>query len=117
MRRHIDKAGIQKTGSCHLFRHTMATLMLDGGADIRHIQEILGHASIESTQIYTRVSIEKLKEVHTRTHPAKMERAPSTSAQPTQSTTQSEMARADLLAELDGEQDEAHDDDKRAAGR
>ena len=49
----------------------MATSMLDNGADIRYIQEMLGHTDISSTQIYTRVSITKLKEVHTQTHPAK----------------------------------------------
>jgi integrase/recombinase XerD len=47
----------------------MATLMLEGGADIRYIQQMLGHAKLETTQIYTRVSIDKLKEVHMQTHP------------------------------------------------
>jgi integrase/recombinase XerD len=47
----------------------MATLMLENGADTRHIQKILGHANLNTTQIYTRVSIRKLKEVHERTHP------------------------------------------------
>jgi integrase/recombinase XerD len=48
----------------------MATLMLEGGADIRYIQEMLGHVNLETTQIYTRVSIKQLKEVHKKTHPA-----------------------------------------------
>jgi integrase/recombinase XerD len=52
-----------------MFRHTMATLMLEGGADIRFIQAMLGHADISTTQIYTRVAIRKLKEVHEMTHP------------------------------------------------
>ncbi len=54
----------------HIFRHTMATLMHDAGADIRDLQEILGHAQLSTTEIYTHVSIERLKAVHTRTHPA-----------------------------------------------
>jgi hypothetical protein len=52
-----------------MFRHTMATLMLEGGADVRFIQEMLGHATLEATQIYTRVSIKKLKEIHSVSHP------------------------------------------------
>lgn len=71
---YIDAADTGKRGACHIFRHTMATLMLEGGADLRCVQEILGHADLSSTQIYTQVSIKRLKEVHTRTHPAKMER-------------------------------------------
>jgi integrase/recombinase XerD len=67
---HIAASGIGKPGSCHLFRHTCATLMLEHGADIRHVQEQLGHASLATTQIYAQVSIRKLKEVHTKTHPA-----------------------------------------------
>jgi len=66
---YVRKAKIGKTGACHLFRHTMATLMLEGGADIRYIQEMLGHENLETTQIYTHVSIKKLKEVHNKTHP------------------------------------------------
>jgi integrase/recombinase XerD len=74
VREYVEKADLGKTGSCHLFRHTMATLMLEGGADIRFIQAMLGHAELSTTQIYTQVSIRKLKEVHTATHPAKMTR-------------------------------------------
>jgi len=75
VRDYIDAADIGKRGSCHLFRHTMATLMLENGADVRFIQAMLGHVSLETTQIYTQVSIRKLKDIHTATHPAKMERA------------------------------------------
>ncbi len=69
--KYITSADIGKTGSCHLFRHTMATAMLENGADIRYVQMMLGHARMETTQVYTHVSITKLKEVHARTHPAK----------------------------------------------
>jgi integrase/recombinase XerD len=67
--KYVKMSGSGKTGSCHIFRHTMATLMLDGGADIRYIQEMLGHARLETTQVYTSVSKKKLKEVHKKTHP------------------------------------------------
>lgn len=72
---YVAAAKIGKQGSCHLFRHTMATLMHEAGADIRCIQEMLGHARLETTQIYTRVSIRRLKEVHTATHPARLKRS------------------------------------------
>jgi integrase/recombinase XerD len=68
-RKYFDRGSIEKHGACHIFRHSMATNMLENGADIRYIQEILGHASVETTQIYTHVSIARLKEVHDRTHP------------------------------------------------
>jgi integrase/recombinase XerD len=70
VRAYMVHAKIGKTGSCHLFRHTMATLMLEGGADIRFIQQMLGHASLSTTEIYTHVSIRMLKQVHSTTHPA-----------------------------------------------
>ncbi len=68
--KYVDAAAIGKRGSCHLFRHTMATLMLEGGADVRFVQEMLGHAKLDTTQIYTRVSIRRLKQVHELTHPS-----------------------------------------------
>lgn len=67
---YIKKADIGKSGSCHLFRHTVATLMLENGADIRYVQELLGHARLQTTEIYTHVNISKLMEVHRLTHPA-----------------------------------------------
>ena len=69
-RDYVVAAGVAKRGACHLLRHTMATAMLEHGADVRVIQEILGHARLTTTQIYTRVSIRLLKAVHTATHPA-----------------------------------------------
>ncbi|MBB6249431.1 site-specific tyrosine recombinase XerC [Rhodanobacter sp. A1T4] len=72
VREHVDAAKLIKRGSCHLFRHTMATLMLENGADIRFIQAMLGHVSLNTTQIYTQVSIRQLKAIHTATHPGRM---------------------------------------------
>ena len=69
VRKTIDKADIDRKGSCHLLRHSCATHMLENGADIRFIQQLLGHARLDTTQIYTEVSIVQLREVHSRTHP------------------------------------------------
>ncbi|MCA9134960.1 MAG: tyrosine-type recombinase/integrase, partial [Planctomycetales bacterium] len=69
-RRYIQAADVAKPGACHIFRHTMATLMHDAGADIRVIQAILGHAKLDTTQIYTQVSLKKLLDTHSQTHPA-----------------------------------------------
>jgi integrase/recombinase XerD len=69
VREYVQAAGIDKKGACHLFRHTAATLMLENGADLRYIQHMLGHAQVTTTQLYTQVSIHKLKEVHALTHP------------------------------------------------
>lgn len=74
VKRYLRAAGIEVVGSCHLFRHAMATHMLENGADVRFIQALLGHEDLNSTEIYTRVSVEKLREVHKATHPAKLER-------------------------------------------
>ncbi len=65
----INAANIGRSGSCHLLRHTCATHMLEGGADVRYIQELLGHSSLDSTAIYTQVSITELQAVHARCHP------------------------------------------------
>ena len=59
-----------KTGRCHLFRHTAATLMVERGADIRYVQELLGHRDLSSTHIYTRVAPDRLAAIHAATHPA-----------------------------------------------
>jgi integrase/recombinase XerD len=65
----LEEAKVDRPGSCHLLRHTCATHMLEGGADIRFIQQLLGHRSLETTQIYTALTIQQLREVHTRCHP------------------------------------------------
>ena len=70
VRERIVAANTGKAGACHLLRHTMATLMHENGADIRHIQAILGHEDIRTTQIYTQVAIRALQQIHSVTHPA-----------------------------------------------
>lgn len=74
IKRYLKQAGVDVIGSCHLFRHAAATHMLENGADIRFIQVLLGHDDLNSTEIYTRVSVEKLREVMQATHPAKLGR-------------------------------------------
>jgi integrase/recombinase XerD len=68
--RYVQAAGLGKTGSCHLFRHTMATLLLENGADVREVQEMLGHSQLSTTALYTHVAIGRLKQVHSAAHPA-----------------------------------------------
>jgi integrase/recombinase XerD len=75
VRHYVERSGVGKKGACHLFRHTMATLMLEGGADIRFIQAMLGHAELSTTEIYTQVSIRLLQSVHAATHPGRMPEA------------------------------------------
>ncbi len=69
VRKCAEAAGIGKRVTPHVLRHTCATHLLQGGADVRHVQLILGHASIATTQIYTRVAVEDLVAVHRRHHP------------------------------------------------
>jgi integrase/recombinase XerD len=66
----LKQAGLKRKGCCHVLRHTCATLMLENGADIRFIQQLLGHEKLDTTAIYTEVSIKQLQEVHARCHPA-----------------------------------------------
>lgn len=70
MGQYIRKADIGRTGGPHLLRHTCATHLLEGGADVRYIQQLLGHESLETTAVYTDVSIIQLQAVHARCHPA-----------------------------------------------
>jgi integrase/recombinase XerD len=62
------RAGIDAV-SPHTLRHSFATHMLDGGADVRVVQELLGHASVTTTQVYTLVTVEHLREVYAASHP------------------------------------------------
>jgi len=107
VRDYVNKAEIGKTGSSHLLRHTMATLMLEGGADIRFVQEMLGHASLAATELYTHVSIRMLKQVHAATHPA----AHLEKKKPSPQIEDDDAAREELLAALDAEA-ESEDDEK-----
>jgi integrase/recombinase XerD len=123
--RYVDKADLGKRGSCHLFRHTMATLMLEHGADLRYIQQMLGHADIATTTIYTQVAIGALKAIHDATHPGATNAPhrrvdPPHTAQPHMdgphtdgphmATPPLEVSAAALLAALDAEADDEEED-------
>lgn len=100
VKRYMQFAGYNKPGSTHLLRHACATHMLEGGADVRYIQEMLGHENLETTEIYTHVSIDKLIAVHGATHPSRLQRR-SSSAQTQTDADQFNVAKAALLAGLD----------------
>ncbi len=103
-RQYVRASGIGKSGSCHLFRHAMATLMLEGGADVRMIQAMLGHASLETTSLYTHVAIRVLKETHERTHPGARLGKPNGPR-----GTPSKLAAEKLLSALALEADDEHE--------
>lgn len=122
VRRYVDAANIGKRGSCHLFRHACATHMLEGGADIRFIQAMLGHADLSTTQIYTEVSLTKLKAVHALTHPARLkdrsgtQDAPGAARSPSAEANLQPLAaeaRSAFLAALATESDDENDADER----
>jgi len=103
VREYVDAAQLGKRGACHLFRHTMATLMLENGADIRFIQQMLGHAELSTTQIYTQVSIRKLKEIHSLTHPAKLEKEAKPPPTAPDGAASTDAAKVELLSSLAAE--------------
>jgi len=69
LRAAAGRAGLAADISPHALRHSYATHLLDGGADVRVVQELLGHASVTTTQIYTQVTVDKLREVYATAHP------------------------------------------------
>ena len=71
LERYLVQLGIIKKAGPHALRHTFATHMLDAGADLRAVQELLGHENLSTTQRYTHVSLDKLMEVYDKCHPRK----------------------------------------------
>jgi integrase/recombinase XerD len=84
LRQYIAAAGIEKRGSCHLFRHAFATHLLEAGCDVRFIQEMLGHSNLETTAIYTNVSAQAMKRVHGLFHPTEQRSGSGNASTPAQ---------------------------------
>jgi integrase/recombinase XerD len=101
VRTYVRQAEIGKSGACHLFRHTCATLLLEAGMDIRYIQQLLGHARLDTTQIYTQVSIRELARLHAALHPAA--RLARRARREDADAAEAGAAAAELLAALDDE--------------
>ena len=112
---YVKASGVPKTGACHLFRHTMATLMLEGGADIRYIQAMLGHAELSTTQIYAQVSVRALQAIHAATHPA-ARNTPRTAHDDGSRRDDRKVAVSGLLTALDEEDQEENRPPARSPG-
>lgn len=112
VKRYMAFAGVDKVGSAHLLRHACATHMLEGGADIRFIQEMLGHANLETTEIYTHVSIDKLIAVHASTHPSRLQRRKpgAHGDEPAVSGPSLDEARDALLSAIEADSEDIDDD-------
>jgi integrase/recombinase XerD len=105
VRKHIASQG--KPGACHLLRHCMATHMHENGADIRFIQQILGHEDIKTTQIYTQVALRTLQQVYAATHPAALlEPGPASNPATERHGAEDLLAALERDAEEDGEEPE-----------
>ena len=76
LRAAAERAGLAADVSPHTLRHSFATHLLDGGADVRVVQELLGHASVTTTQVYTLVTVDRLREVYATAHPRARADAP-----------------------------------------
>jgi len=113
VKHYMVAAGVHKVGSTHLLRHACATHMLEGGADVRFIQALLGHANLETTQVYTHVAIDKLIAVHKATHPSRLERRPKLveGAQSPLSGPSLDEVRETLLSTIAAEGDEEREDE------
>jgi integrase/recombinase XerD len=106
VRGYLIESKVGKMGGCHLFRHTVATLMLENGADIRVIQQMLGHVKLTPTELYTQVSINLLRQVYSATHPPAHLKQPETPA----TTARDAAAEAELFDALATESEEDPED-------